>query len=259
MELVEQLQSGAILPFMLVLARISGLFLMAPVFSSRVIPVRVKLLVALAVAFAATPVAAHGREIAQLEPVQLALLVLKEVVVGLAISFSVAVVFAAISLAGALIDLSVGFSFANVADPLQNTQISVIGQWYSLVASAVFLTVGGHVLLVASLVRSFDVVPIDRMPDFGDLAAGVLASATGLFAVGLQIAAPILVTLLVTDIAIGFLARTSPQMNVFGVELPVKVGAMFALMIVTAPFLATGMAGHIGLGLDRALAAVIGA
>ncbi len=257
MEVVSQFQAGGILPFVLVLARISGLFAMAPVFSSRLIPMRAKLLVALAISLAATPIAATSEVPADVGA--LFLLVLKEILVGLSMAFAVSVVFAAISLAGGLIDLTVGFSFASVLDPLGGAQVSIIGQFYSLAATAVFLSIGGHALLLGGLVRSFEVVPIERMPDFADLTAAVLRSTGGLFAVGLQIAAPIIVTLLVTDVAVGFLARVAPSMNIFGIELPAKVAAMFALLVVTAPFLVSTFSNRIQAGLESALSVLAAA
>ncbi len=248
---MSQLQGATLLPFMLVFARISGLFALAPVFSSKLVPTRVKLLVALAVCMAATPVA--GGAAIPADVGVLAALVVKELVIGVAMAFAVSVVFSAISFAGGLIDLTVGFSFASVLDPLNNTQVSIIGQFYSLAATAVFLAIGGHVLLLGAFVRSFEIVPLDRMPDFPDLTMSVLSAASGIFAVGLQIAAPIIVTLLVTDVAVGFLARVAPSMNIFGIELPAKVAAMFALLIVTAPFLVTAFSTRMTDALDSVL------
>ena len=251
MEVVSQLSSQGLPAFILVLARISGLFVFAPIFSAHTIPMRAKLLVALGISFAATPIAAT--QPVPDDAVALATLVIKEVIIGSAIGLSVAVVFSAVQFAGGLIDLTVGFAFANVVDPLQNTQISIIGQLYSLLASAVFLIIGGHTFLIAAVVRSFEVVPLNGWPNFADLTAGVVHASAGLLAVGLALAAPIVVTLLVTDVAVGFLARMAPQMNIFGIELPAKVLATFALMIVTAPFLIEGIGGRLDIGLDFTL------
>jgi flagellar biosynthesis protein FliR len=250
-EAVDQLAAQWMPAFILVLARISGLFIFAPIFSSRLVPMRAKLLVALGISFAAAPIAAT--QALPTDLIELAALVVKELIIGSAIGLSVACVFSAVQFAGGLIDLTVGFSFANVMDPLQNTQISIVGQLYSLLASAVFLTIGGHTLLVGALVRSFDVVPVNGWPNFADLTAGVIHASAGLLAVGLALAAPIVVTLLVTDVAVGFLARIAPQMNIFGIELPAKVLATFALLIVTAPFLVEGIAGRFDTGLDFTL------
>jgi flagellar biosynthetic protein FliR len=250
-EVITQLSSQGLPAFMLVLARISGLFIFAPIFSSKMIPVRAKLLVALGISFAATPIA--STQPVPDDTVAIATLVVKEIIIGSAIGLSVAVVFSAVQLAGGLIDLTVGFSFANVMDPLQNTSISIVGQLYSLLASAVFLSIGGHTLVIGAVVRSFEVVPLNGWPDFGDLTAGVVHASAGMLAIALALAAPIVVTLLVTDVAVGFLARMAPQMNIFGIELPAKVLATFALMIVTAPFLIDSISGRFDTGLGFTL------
>ncbi len=240
MEIVTSFQGNGAPAFALTLARVSGLFLMSPVFSSRMIPVRAKLLLAIGVTLAALPLAAGGRDIPP-GVAEIAVLAVKEVLVGVAIAFSVSLAFAAVAFAGGLIDLTVGFAFANVVDPLQNTQISVIGQFYSLLASAVFVTIGGPDLLIAGVVRSFEIVPVTEMPEWAVLSGAIVASIGGLFSVGLQVAAPVIVTLLVTDAAIGFLARIAPQMNIFGIELPGKITAMFLLMLMTVPLLVTSI------------------
>jgi flagellar biosynthesis protein FliR len=253
---IQQLSAGSAAVFMLTLARISGLFVVAPVFSSKLIPVRAKLLVALALTLAAAPLAGHVP--AATGTATLVVLMLKEVLVGAALAFVVAVVFAAIAFAGSLIDLQSGFAFANVVDPLQNTQISVIGQVYSLLASAVFVSIDGPGLLLAGVVRSFDVVPVTAMPAFSRMSGAIAGSLAGLFAVGLQVAAPIVVTLLVTDIAIGFLARIAPQMNIFGIELPAKIVAVFVLLLVTAPLLISSMSSQLANSFDRMFTMLLG-
>ena len=123
MDVVGQFTAGGVYAFMLTLARISGLFLMAPVFSSRLIPVRAKLTIALGVTLAAAPIAA-GEGTVPADVARIAVLVVKEVIVGSAIAFAVGLVFAAVTFAGGLIDLTVGFAFANVVDPVNNAQIS---------------------------------------------------------------------------------------------------------------------------------------
>jgi flagellar biosynthetic protein FliR len=256
-EVVNQFTTTGVYAFMLTLARVSGLFLVAPVFSSRLIPVRAKLTIALAITLAAAPIAAAGHTMPTGVP-ELAVLTVKEVIVGSAIAFSVSLTFAAIAFAGGLIDLTVGFSFANVLDPLQNVSISIMGQLYSLLASAVFVVIGGPGLVIAGLVRSFSVVPVTAMPNWPSLTGAIVASMGSLFAIGLQVAAPVLVTLLVTDAAVGFLARIAPQMNIFGIELPGKIIAMFILLVVTAPFLVTHVAGQLTEGIARMFAMLVG-
>jgi len=256
MEVVQQLSGQGIYAFFLVLARMSGAFLTAPVLSSRLIPVRAKLIVALGFTTAATPLAL--RSPVPTDVAALAVLAVKEVIVGSAIAFTVAVVFAAVAFAGSLLDLTIGFSFANVVDPLSSTNVSIIGQVYSLVASAVFVAIGGPDTVLGALVRSFDVVPLSQTPNFGGIAAAAIASMSGLFAVGLQIAAPVIVALLATDAAVGLLARLAPQMNIFSVELPAKIAAALVLMALTAPLFVEAVSSHLQGGLDQMLRLLLG-
>jgi flagellar biosynthetic protein FliR len=257
MEILTSFAAFGAPAFALTLARVSGVFLMAPVFSSRLIPVRAKLLLALGITFAALPFATGGRPIPD-NVAEVAVLAVKEVLVGAALAFSVSLVFAAIAFAGGLIDLTVGFAFANVVDPVQNAQISVMGQFYSLLASAVFVAIGGPDMVIAGLVRSFEVVPVTEMPSWPSLSGAIVNSIGGLFAVGLQVAAPVIVALLVTDAAVGFLARIAPQMNIFGIELPGKIAAMFLLLVLTAPILVTSIGNELQDGIAQMFRMILG-
>jgi flagellar biosynthetic protein FliR len=163
-----------------------------------------------------------------------------------------------VAFAGGLIDLTVGFAFANVVDPVQNAQISVMGQFYSLLASAVFVAIGGPDMVIAGLVKSFEVVPVTEMPSWPSLSGAIVNSIGGLFAVGLQVAAPVLVALLVTDAAVGFLARIAPQMNIFGIELPGKIAAMFLLLVLTAPILVSSIGHELQNGIAQMFRMILG-
>jgi flagellar biosynthesis protein FliR len=257
MEILTSFATTGAPAFALTLARVSGVFLMSPVFSSRLIPVRAKLLVALGITFAAVPFATGSTPVPD-SLVEIAVLAVKEVLVGAALAFSVSLVFAAVAFAGGLIDLTVGFAFANVVDPVQNAQISVMGQFYSLLASAVFVAIGGPDMVIAGLVRSFQVVPVTEMPDWPSLSGAIVGSVSGLFAVGIEVAAPVLVAMLVTDAAVGFLARIAPQMNIFSIELPGKVIAMFLLLLVTAPMLVSNIGGQLQQGIAQMFRLVLG-
>lgn len=233
----EQLLSGELgVQYMLVLARISGLFLIAPVFSSRMIPVRAKLLLALGLSLAALPMVATETTRSYSVP-QLAVAAVQEVLIGLVIGFSAAVAFAAIGYAGGLIDMQSGFSFASVLDPINNMQTAVVGQTFQLLASIVFVAIGGPLILVATVVRSFQVIPQQSTMAVDVIAKNASSELGYILSAGLVLAAPIVVTLLVTDIAVGFLSRVVPQMNIFSVELPVKILVTLVMLMLLAPLL----------------------
>ncbi|HET6447948.1 MAG TPA: flagellar biosynthetic protein FliR, partial [Conexibacter sp.] len=131
--LLSQLGITAPAGFILVLARVSPLFAVAPFFSSKQIPGRVRTIVAVALTIGLLPLALHGQHVPH-DELAIAALVLKELLVGLAFALSLGVLFAAINSAGALLDVLIGFSFGSLIDPLTGNQSAVLAQVYSLIA-----------------------------------------------------------------------------------------------------------------------------
>ncbi|MCW2961062.1 MAG: flagellar biosynthetic protein FliR [Thermoleophilia bacterium] len=225
-----------IITFFLVVARLSGMFLIAPVFSSGMIPGRFKVMIMLVLAAMLTPIVApKNAEEVPTELLDLVIAMGMESLIGFSMGFAVAIVFSAVQVGASLIDTSMGLSMASIVDPLNNAQSAVMGSFYSMVATLVFLAVNGHHWMLAGFVRSFDMVGAGQMPDVEKLMANVFASFTGLFTIAFQVAAPILVTLLLVDIVLGIVSRVVPQMNVFFVGAPLKIGVGLLAVIIALP------------------------
>jgi len=224
--------------FMLVVARLSGLFLLAPVFSSGMIPLRIKLMALLALGFTITPLAV-GSDVSALavptEAFDLGVAMFKESLIGLAMGFAVSIIFTAVQVGASLIDASIGFAMANIIDPLNGSQNAIFGSFYTMVATLSFLAVNGHHWMLAGFTRSFDVVGVDEIPNFSQVYTNVFEIFSQLFLVAFQIAAPVLVTLLLVDVVLGIVARAVPQMNVFFVGLPLKIGVGLAAVVIALP------------------------
>ncbi len=223
--------------FLLVLARVGGLFLLAPIFSSKMIPARAKLLIAGAISLALMPIATSGQHLPS-DPAAIAVLIVKEVSVGLAFAFALSMLQAAVAAGAALLDTLVGFSFAAVVDPINGQQTAVLGQFYGLVATMIFLAVGGDQLMIMGLARSYRLLPVTAFPDTGALTSGAVSIVEQVFVIGLEITAPALIAIIVTDAALGVVSRAMPQMNVFVVGLPAKLIAGFAVIGASLPFVA---------------------
>lgn len=233
--LLEELAPQALL-FILIAARLSAMMVAAPVFSSRSFPVRAKAAIVVVLSYVALPVVGGSVSVpADLGGVAFALLVGKEVLIGVAFGLIAQMLFAAVQVAGGLIDINAGFAIASVIDPSSNLNITVLGRYYNLIATAAFLAIGGHQWLVAGIVESFNLAPVTEMPSVDAIVSGVLGRADDIFLVALMIGAPILVTLFVSDIALGILARAVPQMNVFIVGLPLKIVLALAGTAVLIP------------------------
>lgn len=239
--------------YVLVLARVGGLFVLAPIFSGRMIPVHAKLLVAGAISFALMPFVTHGAAV----PTDLTIvpLVLKELLVGLAIALALGVVAAGIAAAASLLDTTIGFSFAALVDPLTQTQSAVVGQLYSLYSVLVFLMIGGDHLMIRGLAASYRLVPLGRIPSSAQLGALAEHDLGQIFVIGLAVAAPVLVALALVDLALALVARTVPQMNVFIVGLPAKILVGFGAIAASLPF----VTGHLQDQLQQAVFEALGA
>jgi flagellar biosynthesis protein FliR len=250
--LLAQLGGAQSAGFMLVLARVTPLFIVAPLFSSRQVPARVRTVVAVALAIGLTPLAMKGQRVPD-DVLALFGLILKELLVGLAFALSIALLFAAVSSAGALLDMLVGFSFGAIVDPLTGNQSAVLTQLYGLVALAIFVAIDGDAWLIGGLARTFELVPLTSAPDIAALASGVVEAFTTVFAAALEVAAPVLLAVVITDVAFGVVTRVVPQMNVFAVGFPVKVVVGLLVVGASLPFVSGWISDELHASVAQAL------
>lgn len=209
--------------FLLLFGRISGLFLSAPIFGSRQIPGRVKVLiiVVLAATLAFFVPVHHALEI--MTPIHFLAAIVVEILIGYSIGFVVYILFGAIQLAGQLMDMQMGFGIVNVVDPQTGTQIPLLGNLTQTLALLVYLAVDGHHYLLQALAQSYKLIPVLGFNIDTSFTRLLIEISVYMFIIAVKIAAPIVIAVLTTDIAMGFIARTVPQMNVFIVGLPLKI------------------------------------
>jgi flagellar biosynthesis protein FliR len=233
---------GPVLGFILVLCRVGGLFVLAPVFSANMIPVRIKFTLAAALSLAMMPMAIHGQTIPA-DAGAFVPLMLKEICIGLVYAFPLAIVGAAVQAGASILDTLIGFSFSSILDPVNNQQTAILGQVYSLFTVMVLVLSGGDHIMIEGLGASYRALPITAYPHIHGLTAGMLMSFAQVFAIGLEIAAPVLVALVITDAAIGLVSRAVPQMNVFVVGMPAKILVGLTVMAATLPFVSDQVQG----------------
>jgi flagellar biosynthesis protein FliR len=257
-QLLANFSEQQVAGFMLVLSRVAPLFLLAPLFSSKMIPARARTIVALGIALGMAPIALHAgveRQI-PLDVFGLGGLVIKEFLVGAAFSFVLATMFAAITAAGSLLDTMIGFSFGSLVDPLTGTQSSVIQQLYSMVGVAVFIAINGDSWVLQGLARTYELVPLVDAPAMKGLIGAMQASFAGIFVASIEVCAPVLIALVITDAAFGVVSRVVPQLNVFAVGFPAKVAVGFILIGASLPFVAGWLHDELQLSVSAALHAL---
>jgi flagellar biosynthetic protein FliR len=252
MSAVDQLGQNQLAGFILVLARVSPLFFLAPPFSSRMIPVRVRGIIAVAFAIGLAPIALHGQTVPG-EVLTIAGLALKELVVGLAFALALGCLFAAFATAGSILDTTIGFSFGSLIDPVTDVQSGPMVQVYSMVAIAVFIAIGGDAWVIQGLAKSYELVPMLEVPSLDSLVAGAVAAFAGILAAALEVAAPVILALILTDVAFGVVSRVVPQLNVFAVGFPIKIVVGLLVVGVSLPFVGGWLSDQLQLSVESAL------
>jgi flagellar biosynthesis protein FliR len=254
-DLMDRFGEQHVAAFILVLARVGPLFVLAPLFSSKLIPSRVRGIVAVALAIGLSPIVSKGL-VLPTGAMDMTWLVLKEMLVGAAFAFAVGGIAAALSSAGSLIDTSIGFSYGSLVDPLTGTQSTVLSQAYALVGMMIFIAIGGDGWVVQGLARTYDLVGLDEAPSLGRLVAGVDEIFGSIFISAIEVAGPVLLALILTDAAFGVVSRVVPQLNVFAVGFPAKVVVGLLLVTATLPFVAGWIGNELQQDVGAALQAI---
>ena len=253
--MTAQLPVDVLLGFLLAVVRTAAWLTVAPPFNTRMIPAPAKVGLALALAIPVAPRIAETAPAPEVGPLVMAILL--QIGVGLSLGFVVQLIFAAVQAAGELVDLFAGFTIAATYDPFTNANQAVFGRFYQLLATALLFASGGHLLLVEGLLDSFRAVPAG-LPDLG-VTSGELLDALGLFFVSaLEIAAPLLGALFLTEVALGLLSKAAPQMNVFTLGFPIKILLTLLLAGLALPLLPNAVEGLVAAA-GRSGTAVVGA
>jgi flagellar biosynthetic protein FliR len=255
-QILAQFSENQVAGFMLVLARVSPLFLLAPLFSSKMLPARARGIVAVALALALFPIAAkHGGHI-PLDGLAYGGLILKELLVGAAFSFVLATLFAAVSAAGSLVDSLIGFSFSSLIDPVNGNQSTIMANVYSLLGVAVFIAINGDAWVIEGLARTYDAVPLLDAPQIGTLTHGAELAFSGILGSAVEICAPVMLALIITDAAFGVVSRVVPQLNVFAVGFPAKMVVGLTVIGASLPFVSGWLGDQLQQSVLSALAAL---
>ena len=253
-EILARFSEQQVAAFFLVLARVSPLFLLAPLFSSKMIPARARAIIALALTVGLLGVVEHGP--IDLDPLAYGALIVKELVVGLAFAYALGAMFAAIQAAGALLDTMIGFSFGAMVDPVTGTQSTVLSQMYALFAVAIFIAIGGDAWVIKGLGHTYEAVPLLDSPAIGSMVHGAQVAFSGIFVAAFMIGAPVIVALIIVDAAFGVVSRVVPQMNIFAVGFPAKMVIGLTLIGVSLPFVSGFVAGQLQEAVALALRAL---
>ncbi len=216
--------------------RISAMFVLLPIFGARTVPVRLRIVIAVALSVLIAPLV---EEIPAVDPLSAEGLLIagQQLLIGLSLNFIVQMVFGAVALGGQVAANSMGLGFASMVDPTNGVQVPILSQFYLILATLIFLVVGGHLVLVQILVESFRTLPIAIDGISRNSIWQVLQWAGVMFAGSVLIAMPMIAALLLVNLSFGVITRAAPQLNIFAVGFPLSMTLGFVLIWVSLPHL----------------------
>lgn len=221
--------------FLLVFVRMTGLFVTAPIFGRRNIPVYFKIGFAFVTALLMANVVQVGHLVDTQNFMIYALYIIKEFLAGVVIGFVAYAVFTGIYIAGQIIDMQIGFGMVNVLDPMSNIQVPVTANLYYMLAMIIFLVTNGHHMLIKALYQSFDILPLGSAVFGPKMVDDMVVVFQNMFSMGFKIAAPIVAAVIIADVVLGIISKTIPQMNVFILGMPLKVLIGIVIVLITIP------------------------
>lgn len=214
--------------------RVAAMFSIAPALGSRLVPMRIRVVLSLLISLTAAPLITNVPAVDPLSANGL-MITLQQLLIGLTMGFILQLVFSATMLAGEHIAMTMGLGFAQMTDPQNGVQVPVIGQFFNMFAILLFLALNGHLTLIKMILDSFSALPIASDGFGGAELWSLLEWAGTMFAGALLVALPAVITLLAVNVAMGLITRAAPQMNIFSVGFPVTLWLGFVILLIGLP------------------------
>jgi len=219
---IPPITAGQIETFVFIFLRVSAIIVVIPILGNRTVPLRVKGGLSIIIAFLIFPFIQYP--VVSYEIVPLVLKMAGEILIGIIIGLTGRLLFAGIQLAGQLIGFQMGFAIVNVVDPVSSSQVSIIAQFQYLIAALIFFAVNGHHIFLYAIAESYNIIPPLDFHFSGPLMDSLISLSRDIFIVAVKTGAPIMAILLLTSVGLGMIARTVPQINIFIVGFPLKIG-----------------------------------
>jgi flagellar biosynthetic protein FliR len=212
--------------FTLVLGRVAGIFSSLPLFGGERVPMNIRVLLTLALTLVCFPILKLSPQSLPSDFPSLFLIVIAEALIGFTLGIVAKSVFGAVEFCGQIVGMQMGFSMASLFDPAMGQQ-QLMSLFQSLLAMLLFLTLGAHHIFIRAMVESYTLIPIGGWHVSGELITFLVTTTSGIFILGVKLAAPVMVALLATSVVLGVMARSFPQMNIFMISMPLNIAIGF--------------------------------
>ncbi|MEE9553063.1 MAG: flagellar biosynthetic protein FliR [candidate division Zixibacteria bacterium] len=234
---ILEITTGQFETFLMILMRVAGIVTISPIFGHKNIPATAKIGLAAAFSLILLPVVPPLDMSFSAGLGTVVVIIAKEIATGLLIGFTAMILFLGLQMSGHIMGFQMGFIIAQVIDPSSGQKVSILGQVQLILGILIFLAIDGHHLLINAMAESFAVIPLGHQVFSGASADFLVRACIDIFAIALKMGAPMIITLFLTDVALGIIARTVPQMNVFIVGFPLKISTGFLTLAAAYPFI----------------------
>ena len=225
-----------ITPLLWPFLRVLALFGSLPVFAQRGVPMRVRVALAFMIAFCAQATL-PTMPVIPLDSAEAMLAVVQQLLIGVSLGFAVRIVFAAVEFAGELIGLQMGLNFAGFFNPMTGGESTAASRFFGISVSWLFIVMGGHLMLIAAVIQSFNAFPVGPEPFAFLRTVQPQIWGAEVFRLGLWIALPLVAMLLFVNLVLGIISRVASQMGIFSIGFPITVSVGLVGMLLTLPMM----------------------
>lgn len=225
--------------FLICTARVAGFIGAIPVYSGSQTPARIKTALVFAVSLVLFPVLSPALPEVSFQPISFLLFTINETLLGLILGLISRLIFTTVEFGGTIIGYQMGFAAANVFDPQNQNQVSLISQFQNVFAILIFLALDGHHIFIKTAVKSYQLLPPGHLDLSGEAIPYLMELTSRMFSLGVQFSAPVLAVLLLSGLILGILARVFPQLNVFLLSFPLNIGISFVVIALTLDMVAS--------------------
>ncbi len=238
MELINFLLANSS-TFLFVLTRTGAILFTAPIFGAINVPMQIKFGLTFLLALILTPLTAYVPAPPTL--VSLAVSIGAEVLTGALIGLAIKFIFTGIEFAGQIASFQMGIGMASAYDPINSAQVTVLGKFMSILALLIFLSVNGHLMVILALKKSFEAIPPYGFHLSGAAIDGLIVFSKEVFLLALKFSAPVVAILVFVNIALGIMARSVPQLNMFVIGFALTIAVGFVMIAVSLPVFETAV------------------
>jgi len=230
---IDQILAWAI-SYLWVLVRVGAMLMVAPIFGSQSLPVRIRLLIALVISVVITPMVP---DIPTVDPLTIAgfVMIVQQLLIGLAMGFVLTLVIGAFIIAGESMAMSMGLGFAQTVDPQNGVNVPLISQFLTIVVTLLMVTLNVPAMIVKMLADSFTILPISPIGLTAEDFRAIAWFGQQMYINAVLVALPVVTTLLMVNLAMGVITRAAPQMNIFSIGFPATMSIGFFLLFLAAP------------------------